>query len=61
MLMERGTLLGQGKFKKISIIDEKINKYLKNNLDEITTPVCAFISFQTQEGNERCERFMMNR
>ena len=35
------------------MIDERI--------DEICTPVCAFVTFTTQEGYERCFNYLYNK
>jgi hypothetical protein len=40
-------VLGNGKLNEIFCIDEKINKVIKNELDEINTPAMAFITFMT--------------
>ena len=53
-----GDLIGKGKFSETGLIDEKIDNLLKTEMNKITTPVSAFITFTTQEGFERCNNQM---
>jgi len=39
-------------------VDDKLKELIKNNYKKITTPVCAFITFTTQEAYERCNRYL---
>jgi hypothetical protein len=58
LLDKRGDFLGVGKFKEAAEIDKKILKYLKDNMDRVTTPVSAFVTFTTQEAQERCNKYL---
>lgn len=58
LLKERGTCVAQGQFVKLPAVDAKINDLMdtQEELDNLTKPVSAFITFETQEGYERaCE------
>ena len=44
-LKTRGKLLGNGKFEEVHEIDSKINEVIKNELDEINTPIGAYVTF----------------
>ena len=55
--MKRGLKLRDGKFKQVCEIDSKINEVLETQLEEINTPIEAFVTFQTQEGLERCNKY----
>ena len=45
--MKRGQKLRDGKFKQVCEIDSKINEVLETQLEEINTPIGAFVTFQT--------------
>ena len=47
LLEKRGKFLGNGKFKEAQDLDKDIIECLDKNMTEITTPVCAFITFTT--------------
>ena len=61
LLKLRGTALAQGHFKKIRPIDTRISKILTEEGSKIVTPVSAFITFNTQEGYERCNNSLFIR
>jgi hypothetical protein len=58
LLDKRGDFVGLGKFKEAADIDQKILNYLKENLERVTTPVSAFVTFTTQEAFERCNKYL---
>jgi hypothetical protein len=53
LLISRGSLITAGKFTKLSEENEKIDKYVNKNKDELTKPVAAFITFDREEGKNR--------
>lgn len=56
LLRQRGAIVGSGNFKKLPDIDKKINDLKTHDLQSLTKPVAAFITFETQDGFERaCE------
>lgn len=56
LLRERGTVVASGNFAKLPDVDKKINELKTHDLQSITKPVAAFITFETQDGYERaCE------
>ena len=61
LLVQRGTLIAQGKFDKLASLDEEINETIKKNKEELKTPVSAFVTFETQEGMERCENYLFKK
>ena len=42
-------------------MDKEIVDCLEKNIKEITTPVCAFITFTTQEAYERCCKYLFKK
>ena len=42
-------------------MDKEIIDCLEKNIKEITTPVCAFITFTTQEAYERCCKYLFKK
>lgn len=56
MLKQRGTLIGSGKSCKK--LEKEILQKVVDDSVKITTPVRAFITFRTQEGFERCSKYM---
>ena len=52
-LIERGTLITKGAFDKLAKVNEKIDKMYENDREKLSTPVAAFITFETQEAFER--------
>jgi len=56
LLRQRGTIVASGNFTKLPDIDAKINDLKTHDLQSLTKPVSAFITFETQDGYERaCE------
>jgi len=53
LLINRGSLITAGKFSKVTALNEKIEKYVKEHKDELTKPVAAFITFERAEGKYR--------
>jgi hypothetical protein len=50
-------LIAKGKFEKVPPINEKIEELAKEKKDEFTRPVAAFITFERQEGKDRCMKY----
>jgi hypothetical protein len=44
-LKVRGALIANAQFHKIPKEDEKINNIIKNDIEKLKTPVCAFVTF----------------
>jgi len=61
LLQIRGTLIANGRFKDLGGVDNAISKILKSESSTITTPVTAFITWETQEGYERCNNYLFQR
>lgn len=57
-LITRGTALANGKLKLVRQWDETINKQISYKREVLQQPVVAFVTFQTQEGFERCEKHL---
>jgi len=56
LLRKRGAAVAAGQFRLLPAVDEKINELKEKNLQSLTKPVAAFITFETQDGFERaCE------
>ena len=56
LLRQRGALVAAGQFGKLPPVDIKINEMKTHDLQSLTKPVAAFITFETQDGFERaCE------
>ena len=56
LLKKRGTAVAAGQFRNLPKIDEEINNLKEKDLQSLTKPVSAFITFETQDGFERaCE------
>jgi hypothetical protein len=56
LLKKRGTAVADGQFRNLPKIDEEINQLKEKDLQALTKPVSAFITFETQDGFERaCE------
>ena len=53
LLTMRGTLITSGKFDKVPEINRLIQKLKEEKANELTRPVTAFLTFNTQEGYER--------
>lgn len=54
LLTKRGTFITNGKFDKLSPLDDKINELFETQGELLTTAVAAYVTFTTQEGLERC-------
>jgi len=39
-------------------MDSQIIENIKDKMKDITTPVCAFVTFTTQEAFERCSKYL---
>lgn len=50
LLRERGKKMIKGDWKKVRKITAKINELKDLNLEKLTKPVSAFVTFQTEEG-----------
>lgn len=56
LLRKRGSAIAEGNFFKLPEIDEQINELKETDLQSLTKPVTAFITFETQDAFERaCE------
>jgi RNA binding exosome subunit len=58
LLKERGTVVTAAKFDKLDEIDQKIDKCVTANFEKLTTPIYAFVMFNTQEGYERAVEYL---
>ena len=47
-----------GKLDKVYQLDDKINMIVQNKKDELETPMYAYVTFETQEGYERCLKYL---
>ena len=61
LLRQRGAQVAAGQFRKLPAIDEKINELKEKDLQSLTKPVAAFITFETQDGYERACEFKATR
>ena len=50
LLKKRGEAIAEQEFDIIRSIEKKINKEIKNNYEQMTTPTSAFIIFEEEEG-----------
>jgi hypothetical protein len=57
LLINRGSLITEGKFTKVHEYNEKIEKYVKDHKEELTKPVAAFITFEREEGKNRALQY----
>lgn len=53
LLKERGQIIKQEKWAKLPKIDQKINDYKNENLEDMTTPCSVFMTFENEEGVNR--------
>jgi len=53
LLQQRGKLITSAKYEKISVINSKLKEQIQAQYDQITRPMAAFITFESQEGYER--------
>ena len=57
LLLKRGSLMINCKFDGLLENEKKINQLINNQIHELKRPVMAFVTFETQEGSERCLRY----
>ena len=58
LLKKRGLLIGNdADIEKIEEVDLQLNKLFEQNKEKINHPVCAFVTFTTQEGKERAMKY----
>lgn len=55
LLYHRGTAITNAKFDKMTDAEKKIEDMIKEKQAHLEVPVNAFITFETQEGYDRCE------
>lgn len=53
LLIERGTHLTKGNYKKVTEVDNKIAELLNEKEEQLKRPVNCFITFETQQGLDR--------
>jgi len=58
LLTKRGNLFANGKLDKVEVVDRAINNLVNMYTEDLTVPVMAYITFQTEEGLSRCDKFM---
>jgi hypothetical protein len=58
LLQERGAIITGAKFDKLEEIDKKIDECVTANFEKLTTPIYAFVMFNTQEGYERAVEYL---
>ena len=54
MLKKRGAAITADKFDEMRKIDAQINDYKNANLDKCTRPCSVFMTFENEEGVNRC-------
>ena len=57
-LFARGKAFGNGRYRQVRALDDEIDMLKQNKGAELAVVVNAFITFATQEGYERCEKFL---
>ena len=58
MMLKRGAQLGADKPKEqVNDTDEQINALINDHGDKLQIPVCAFVTFTTQEAKERAMKY----
>jgi hypothetical protein len=57
MLRERGEYIKKEEYEKMRKVDGEINDYVQNNITKIARPVTAFITFENEEGFNRCAEY----
>lgn len=57
LLKKRGGYVASGKLHKVPELNEKIDTLCKANKAEYTRPVTAFVTFERQEGKDRCLKY----
>ena len=50
MLKERGEQINAEKWDKVKKIEQDIDELKNNELEKLTKPISAFITFETEEG-----------
>ena len=59
LLKKRGKLIGSdADFEKIEECDLMINENMEKNKEGLQTPICAFVTFTTQEAKERALKYL---
>jgi len=61
LLQQRGTAIANFNMKKMMEIEGKIEALIKAKKEEIMTPVNCFVTFESQEGFDRCEYYLFQR
>lgn len=61
LLQQRGTAIANYKMDKMQQIEEKIEALIKDKKEHIMTPVNCFVTFETQEGFDRCEYYLFKK
>jgi len=59
LLKKRGNLIKQMQYHEVDTLDKKLIKMIKNDekYNEFTTPVCAFITFYRERGQEQAMNY----
>lgn len=58
LLQKRGKLIGTAAdFEEVEKCDAQLNSLTADNAEQLQTPVCAFITFTTQEAKERAMKY----
>jgi len=57
LLKKRGGYVASGKLHKVPELNAKIDELCKKNKAEYTRPVTAFVTFERQEGKDRCLKY----
>lgn len=57
LLKKRGAYVAKGKLTKVPELNTKIDELCKKNKAEYTRPVTAFVTFERQEGKDRCLKY----
>lgn len=60
LLKKRGQFYTSGNFKKINEVNDKLYNlaHKEDKFDSIQVPVVAFITFNSSEGQKRCEKYL---
>ncbi len=61
LLRERGNAIMNQKFEKMREVEQKISNLKKDNYDKLTTPVCAFITFEEEDAYILAQAFESTR
>jgi hypothetical protein len=57
LLKERGTAIKFEKFEKMREMNKKIDDLKRRDLDKLSRPVSAFLTFENEEGLNRCMNY----